>query len=81
MSTFSGDGHLTKDSPSVNQVGLRSLLSDGTAEEAAAEEEVGERMYYRLDEGYAELWRRMASVAMGGKVIFMPPCLFCMENH
>jgi hypothetical protein len=22
-----------------------------------------------------------ARLAMGGKVIFMPPCLFCMENH
>jgi hypothetical protein len=20
-------------------------------------------------------------VAVGGKVIFMPPCLFCMDNH
>jgi hypothetical protein len=22
-----------------------------------------------------------AELAMGGKVIFIPPCLFCMDNH
>jgi hypothetical protein len=30
--------------------------------------------------GFRALEELRASVAMGGTVISMPPCLFCMEN-
>ena len=29
----------------------------------------------------AQAGEPVLSVAMGGTVIFMPPCLFCMGNH